>query len=371
MEIKELYSLIQAINDLTTQNGYKALINQLRTAIGQYKTLKAVQSLSPSQIQQMATAQINIESNRIQALSALNEIQRVLSEYKFVKTFNKLKIDNPFGDYANELLRRIPIELESSYESLLTEITQYYQKLNSYQQFTNSLSVVLGDVEEKSGDKEDELIIFFEGGATVENLKELARVSTDWNQIVNCFGRLVKENDTDIHIVSIERGSLIATLSISAAIIHGLIKGSDKILDLIMKTCELRKKALELKEMKLENIAKAIEILEKQSTLNLSSEAKNVARELMIEYGWEQGADLFHETEAATVKAVKKIIKFQNAGGKIDSKLLEPTAEQVETSARLQKKNIEFLKIGQEVANLAEGKQILLIEEGEMEDENE
>jgi hypothetical protein len=250
-------------------------------------------------------------------------------------------------------------------------LTQYIQKLNSYQQFINSLNVVLGDVEEKFEEDKDELIIFFEGGATVENLKELSKVSADWNKIVNCFSRLTKENNTDIYIVSIERGSLIATLSISAAIIGGIIRCSDKVLDLILKVYEVRKKALELKNMKLDGISKAIEILEKQSTLNLSNEAKLIAKELMKEYGWEEGAELFHETENATAKGVKQIIKFQNQGGKVDSRILNPSKEENEIVVGLKEKNIQFLKVEEEVKNLVEGKQILQIEEGENPDDDD
>ena len=155
---------------------------------------------------------------------------------------------------------------------------------------------------------------------------------------------------------------MIATLSVSAIIIGAIIRTSNKILDLILKIYDVRKKALELKSMKLDNIAQAIEILEKQSILNISNEAKGIAKELMKEYGWEEGSELFHETETAATKAVRKIIKFQNSGGKIDSKILNPTEEQLSATSTLKEKNIEFLKMEEEVRNLNGGKQILQIE---------
>jgi hypothetical protein len=360
MEINELYKLTKQVSELSAKNGFVNLIGQLRTSLSQYKQLKSVAAQTPQHVQQVNNVKTAIETNRNQALKLLKEIQNSLQDYKLIKTSKKLKFNNLYGDEVISMLNRIGTDFDLRPDPLIAEITQYQQKLNSYQQFVNSLNIVLEDLEESSG--KDELIIFFEGGASVNNLKELSKVSADWNQIVNCFGRLTKENNTDINIVSIERGSLIATVSIASLIIMGIIKCSDKILDLILKIYEIKKKALELKSMKLDSIAAAIEILEKQSTLNLPDGAKIITKELMDEFGWEPSSDLYNETEGATSNAVKKLIQFHNSGGKVDSKILNPNEEQSNSSLSLKEKNIKFLKVEEEVNSLTNGKEILRIE---------
>lgn len=380
MDIKQLKNYLDKLSELDTKYNYNSVITQIRTNLTQLKTQRTnlqipqpISSQSQARTQNIANINTKLITLGNQAITILTEIQNEINNYSFVKTSIKLKFDTPYSSTNLILLNKIVQFTENNLDNLINEFNEYTVKLNSYNQFVNSSKLVLKDFLEENTDQinSDLLIIFFEGDANIENLKELSKASSDWNQIVNCFGRLSNENNTEINIVSIEKGSLIATLAISKLIIDGLLKASDKIMDLILKIYEIRIKALELKQLNIDSIAGAVEILEKQAEVDLNNESGTIVKELMAEYGWEETNPLYHETQEATIKAVKKIIKFHNSGGKVDSRLLNPKSEETEVIMRVRDKNTNLLQIEDEIKKITGKSKILEIKETENEgDEN-
>lgn len=372
MEISQFIEFSKKIREISEKVEYQNTLSQLRSVLTQYKNQNSSVNQPNNSIrrQQLLTHKATIEKTTEEALSKLENIQKEISNINFTKVLNSLKIKFLFGDYANSLLEKISKDLEVDFDNIINEFNSYYQKFTAFNQFIGKASLFFDDETLEANSPTNELILIFEGESSVNNLKELSKVSGDWNQIVNCFARLTNDNDTDINIVSIRKGSLIATLSISLGIILGIIKASDKILDLILKIYEVRKKALELKSMKLETIASAIEILEKQSTINLKLQSKEITKELLQEYGWKEKDELFHETKIAVKKAVKKMIEFQNSGGKIDSYLIDATEKDKDDLQILRMKNKKLLDIEENVKNLTGTSQILKIESNEDQEEN-
>lgn len=380
MDIKELKNFIDKLSELDIKYNYNSIITQIRTNLTQLKAQRAAPQVpQPLSAQSQARPQniANIRAKLItlanQGITALMEIQNEVNNYSFVKTSTKLKFDTPYSSSNLILLNKVVELIDNNLDPLISEFSEYAIKLSSYNQFVNSSKIVLKDFLEENNDQinSDLLILFFEGEANIENLKDLSKASSDWNQIVNCFGRLSNENNTEINIISIEKGSLIATLAISKLIIDGLLKASDKIMDFILKIYEIRIKALELKKLNMDSIAGAVEILEKQTEVDLNNESGVIVKELMAEYGWTEENPLYHETQEATIKAVKKIIKFHNSGGKVDSKLLNPKPEETEIITRVRSKNTNLLQIEDEIKKLTGNSRILEIKETDNdEDEN-
>lgn len=378
MDLKQLKEFIKKLVELDTQTNYSTTINQLRSSINNIKSQKNAQLQQPNVNVQTRNQQIQtyVESakNSVKnALNSLNTIQNQFNDYKFSRNFNQLSLENPYGQTAVVLLNRVVSEMETNIDLLFTDFTNYHTKLTAYKQFINATDSVLEDLTEdgRKNNETDEIVLFFEGEADVENLRELSKVSIDWHQIINCFARLTKDNNTEIEIISIEKGSLIATLSVAAAIIGGLIKASDKIMDLILKIYAIRIKALELKKMQFDNIAEAIVILEKQAEIDLSEQSKKIVEDLMKEYGWKKSEELYNETNTAAIKAVKKMIRFHNSGGKVDSNLLNPTTEESNQIDKIRAKNKKLLSAEQEVKKLTGTSKILQINQGEKDDEIE
>lgn len=365
MDIKDLLQVTQTIFEVANRQNYWQTAKQLQSALIQLKNSQRTPQQQPQIQQQSQTIRTNIESQRTNALNILFEIQSSVINLTEIKSYNKSNLQSTFGQGAIDLLERIPRELDSNLDGLFTEINQYNQRVTQSQQFLNSINFVLGDINtDEQENNIDKFILFFEEGATIESLKELSKASADWNQVVNCFSRLVKDNNTDTKVISAEKGSLILTLTFSTGIIVGLIRASDKVLDVILKGYEIKKKALELKQMKLAAIDDAIKILEKQAKLNVTSESNTIAQELLGEYNWDPQDGLYNETKAAVSQAVRRIIRFQNAGGKIDSKLHQPSEEQKVQTERLKNKNIQFLKVEDEVKRLSGESEILQLEDG-------
>lgn len=163
------------------------------------------------------------------------------------KSLIELNIDNLFGIGALDLFRSIPTALENNYDAIASDLNGYAVKIQSFVTLYTSINTFrkeLGINSSSQKSNQGELIIIYEYDADIKDLAELSKASTESNQIINFIGRLTRENDTNIEIKSLEKGSLILTIVLAVPLIQGLIKCIDKILDLISKTYDLKNKSV-------------------------------------------------------------------------------------------------------------------------------
>ena len=138
------------------------------------------------------------------------------------------------------------------------------------------------------------------------------------------------------------------TITATTGIILVLTKAYNSVLDVVLKTYEVKKKALELKSLKLSNLDKAIEILEKQSELNVKLESDRIAKELLAEY-----EDTDKETQNALFLSIRRLVRFINKGGKLEPKLLNETIKKnSELNKSVSSKNSLLLDIEEEINKL-------------------
>ena len=340
MEIKDFQKISKIINNYATKVGLWNSLNQFRNTITQYNQQ---QQSNPSNAIQLYN---NLEQQRQLLINQFIQLEQELKDLKEYKSLKNFKLDELFGDKAIEILNRLKFEIQNSPNVIIPEVTELVNKVTQFQQLFNSMTNVFGndyeiDIEEEV---DNEFVLYFENGANIETLKELSKASQDWQIVVNCLSRLVRDNESETKIISVERGSIILTVSAISAIIYALSNASNKILDVILKVYEVKKKALELKQLKLSAIDDAISILEKQAKLNVISEANTIANELLDEYQWNNAEELFNETKIAVNQAIRKIIRFTNAGGKIETKILNPTEEEEISIKQLKEKTKLFIK---------------------------
>jgi hypothetical protein len=319
MTIKDFKRVVNIISKTATDEGFWLTINNLSTTLNQYVSQKLTNANSQNLVQQRNS----LDSLRIQVLNNITSIYNKIIDNNELHNFNTLNLNDVFGEGAIKLLRDLIHNTEINAADANTNFRTFHTKVSTFQNLQTNLNQVLGGVEIDENEEPDNLItIYFENGADIENLKQLSKSSNEWNQIINFISRLVRDNNTETKIMSIRRGSLILTIGAVPAIILGVTKAFDKVLDLILKVYEIKKSAIELRKLNVSAINDTLDLLEKQSRLNVKTEATKISEELLKEFAWKEDDTSYNETKISVEQAVKKIIKFSNSGGKIEVKLI-------------------------------------------------
>lgn len=361
MEIKKIKLLIDELQVIFQNNNIWGLYSQLRNNLNQYSN----QRHPNSNIQNFQQSVTNIQTLSTQLVNSLAQVESQIQGLKNYKTYKQLGFDNFFGKHAIENLSSLTKGLDNLSQNKLLELQDLSLKVAQIQQLISPLNFLLSETQDSEIVEEDQITLFFENGANIETLKELSKISQDWNIVFNSFCRLVSETDTTTKIISVERGSVILTIGAIGTVIIAVTKVSNKVLDQILKVYEIKKKTIELKKLKISALDDAISLLDKQSKLNINNEATKLTTELLSEYAWNETDSLYNETSSFVTKAIKIIIKFINLGGKIEPKLLKPAKSDRELIVTHREKIKQYIDAEKEVMKLQDSKEFLQIEDDE------
>jgi hypothetical protein len=265
--------------------------------------------------------------------------------------------------------------VQSNPNNAKTQLQQYQSELNRITQLYTSLSTYADKLplDKVQQTDKDSIIIFFQGGAEIDNLDELAKVSTKWNQNLIAFALLTEENDRTFRIETVERGSIILTLSAMPAIAYGFAKATDKVLDVIKKYYEIKKLAHDAKQLKGIVPEKTIQDLEAASKLKLKAETNEITTQLIEEYGWNaDGKEQRKDVDTAVRLAVRQLLDFVNKGGKLDVKLIAQNNEtNKEMEMNLTIKYNDIKQIEKQVTGIDGQSQMLELSDGEEKEDDD
>lgn len=358
MKLTELNSFTGKIVNLSKKYGYQTALNNLRTAYAQIRQLtRAAQTLQKTQ--QLNQYKLQAETSKVSLLSAIENIRNEIEDSKIA---HKVNIDRFFGDSFIKMINEINESNAESYDLHLSQISVQFSQLTQLNDLLSTFNISINDEFEEDVNSLD---ILFDGAAMVRTLKELSKESANWNQRIHCFSRLARENDTDANINSVEKGSLLLTVTLASGTIIAIMKAVDKVLDTIMKTYEVKKKSIELKKLKLTYLDDAINLLDKQAKLNISRDAEDIVNNLMKDYNWEEADELYNETKSAAKIATKDIMRFINHGGKLDGHLSKNVEADKKLLEDVKTKNQKIKEIELQIKALSEAKDTLLLEEGD------
>lgn len=161
---------------------------------------------------------------------------------------------------------------------------------------------------------------------TENHLNSITNLNIEINQlhrILRAFGRLNKDNESDFEINQLETGSLILTILTISGVVITLGKAANQVLDAIKKVYEIKKHAVELKQIKSENLKDVITNLEKAASID-SKASEIIASQLIEESNYNN--DDINEVRAYLIKAIEYLFKFYDEGGEIKL-LLNPIAD--------------------------------------------
>ncbi len=348
MNVTDFFNQIPKIQTLLQQSNYTNIISQLNTQLNNYIKVVTQQPQRATNQAQIAQLKNQIALYSQQASTAFKQIENGIKNLKTQLTFKQLGLDSLNGQSMPEVFELILQIKNTDARNFNNYFNQYNQKLNQINQLNSIANTFAASFPKDEELSSDGMSIYFREGVSVEYLNELSKSSNHWNQIIHCFGRLSLDEDNKARIETIEKGSIIMTITAATGIILALSKASNSVLDVILKTYEVRKKALELKNLKLVNLKDAIDILEKESKLNVKSESDRIAKELLKEY---KVTD--KETQNALLLSIRRIIRFINKGGKIEPKLLSKTLKNNDELAKsIISKNTLLLDVEEELKKL-------------------
>lgn len=354
--------LIDIVRQLTDKINGSGIVNHFNTIVQQLQRLAQQAQVTPQNRQQSFTA---IENAKREILAAINTFippSLSLEESKIYETLGAYEL---FGFDGQQRVNTIFSELQTNPNNVRQQLQVYQQDINKIPQLHTSLNQFSGKFP-NSADRSDknEIILFFQAGAEINNLDELAKVSAKWNQVLIGLAMLAKENDRTFRIETVERGSIILTLSAIAGVVFAFAKAADKVLDTIKKYYEIKKLAHEARQ--LAGVPeKTIHDLENSSKLKLKAETTEITNQLVDEFGWTE-VENRKDIDVAVRHAVRHLLEFVNKGGKVDVKLLADGSDK-EVEVSLTVKYNEVKKIESVISPIGTQKQILELTDTEPE----
>lgn len=278
------------------------------------------------------------------------------------KALRLVNFESLFGSEANELFKRTLKDIYDNPSAVNNTITVYKKELNNIIGLHNSFNFYRDNIPKGIHNPQDDnlIVINFREHASIENLDELAKHASIWNKVLLGFSILTKENDRSFKIESVEKGSLILTLSAVPAIVLCFGKAAEKVLDVVKKYYEVKIKAAELKALKMPALDQLITDLDNQSNIDVTKEADNISNELIQETSGDD-EEVQGDVTNAVNNAIKEMIKFTNKGGKLEIKLIASNDEQKQVEMNLNIKYREIKQIKTKISEIEGSENITLI----------
>jgi hypothetical protein len=162
------------------------------------------------------------------------------------------------------------------------------------------------------------LQITFKERASIGNVTDWREHSDQWWQIVRSFGLLTDTTTDQAKVLSFQQGSVIVEIAATYLLVKAVGLAADKILTVIERLLELRKKIREIKQLDLTN--KQIERdLEKEEAVFKENKVDQIAQQVIAEINKPKTPD--GEVGAAIKVAIGKLFMFLDNGGTVDCRL--------------------------------------------------
>ncbi len=284
------------------------------------------------------------KNNLFHSLLKVNFDELTMEQIKFLKQLN---IDHLINKDAVELINN-DLTLSSLDIANATNIIKIYNDkvVDVQKKFLeiNNLLLQYFEIDNENEVKDNEVLmrIYFQGGVSIDNLNDLKKVSNNWVEISRGIAMALNQSTDDFRVIGAKKGSIIIDLAVIVGvatavskILLGAIKVADRVLD-------IRKKAEEIKSLKLNN--KKIELeLKKEADTERENGIKTIVEET-INY-----LNINRENEGdkiiAIEKSINKLIEFTECGGQVD---FVQNDKKVEANLReenlLLKSNIEEIR---------------------------
>lgn len=343
MNVSELFRLTNWINS--------EIVN--KQIPQKYQTLFAVlqQNVQPNMPKQPFEAQKN---DLIQALKIVPLGQLSRDQLEFLRLLGIAKTVGEEGISAiEEVLYKNIIDIATSAQKLqliLQEINSGIAKSNQLQGGLTGCVVV----EEYSQENEILMRVSFTGHASMSNVVDFKKWGDVWCDIGRGIAMANNLSPEDVKVVGATKGSIVIEFAVVAKIATsatGIILGALKVAD---KVLDLRKKAEEIRGLKLQNDKLAADIANEADNEKKAG-IEVITNEIVVKLNLKQDGE--GDKIKALNTAVKNLVNFIENGGIVDFVIPEDEAGADESTT---KQNGELRVAFQEIRQLE--KKVALIE---------
>jgi len=330
MHVIELYQLTEWIDVEIRENQivkkYQALQSILHT------------NAQPNQPHQPFEPQKN---ELIEALGEVALDRLSIDQLDFLK---KLKIAQHIGDEGinsiEDSLYKNVIDIATSASNLQNIIKDINYGLKKSEQIKNGL----GDFVDFELPEFDEVLIRvnFSGYATMANVADFKKWGTIWYDIARGVTMAHGSPPEDVKIIGAKRGSVILELAVAYGVAHTTSKIILSALKVADRVLDIRKKAEEIRGLKLNNKKLADEI-KKAADKEKASGIGNITKEIVATL------KLNGEGEGEKVNALDKsvinLVDFIEKGGEVDFIMPEESDIEDEDKENEERKELKGLRI--------------------------
>lgn len=326
MHVIELYQITEWIDVEIREN----------EIVQKYQNLQSIlqQNAQPNQQQQSFESQKN---ELIEALGkvALNRLS--IDQLDFLK---RLKIAQHIGDEGinsiEDNLYKNVIDIATSASNLQNVIEDINYGLEKSEQIQRGLE----DCVDLESPEFDEVLIRvnFSGSATMANVTDLKNWGIVWYDIARGIAMAHGASPEEVKVVGAKKGSIIIELAVVYGIAHTTSKIILSALNVADRVLDIRKKAEELRGLKLSNKKLANEI-EKEADKEKESGIANITKEIVAELQLKIEGE--GDKVTALDKSVHNLVDFIEKGGEVDFVMPEESDiedEDIETDKKKQKK---------------------------------
>ena len=308
MQVKELLSLSYWIDKNIKKLQVSQKYQQLHKAMQQNVNARNNQPMQPFETQKNAVID-TIEDISVSGLT--NEQERMLS---------KLQISQYIGSEGVTNLENLLFRNSLDIATATAEVNSIHEKLNQAIQKSDQLKANLAsliDVDEQDADESEQVImrVHFQNDVSLNNLTDLKKLGTTWWEIGRGIAMAHDHAPEDVKIVGAQKGSIIIELAVIAAIAtttSTIILSALKVADRVLT---IRKKAEEIKALKLGNQKLEAE-LAKEADKEKMEGLESITKEISVNLNINQNGD--GEKFKVLEKAVKNLIEFVEKGGEVD-----------------------------------------------------
>lgn len=285
-----------------------------RDIIQKYQDIHAVLSRN-SQVNQQKQSFESQKDGLLQALGMIDFDKLTKDQIKYLGMFNIAQYVGSDGiELVEEILYKNVIDIVTSankIQEIIQKIDEGIQKIN---QIKSGLSDIV--IEEEFEMSEEVLLrVSFRGEAGILNVKDLKTWRNNWFEIGYGIAMVHNLPPEEIKIVGASKGSVILELVVGYAIAKTLsaiilsdLKVAEKILD-------MRKKAEEIRALKIKNDKAAIE-LEKEVNDEKKDGIENITQDIVQSLNIK--ADKEGDKTAALSKSIEYLVVFLEKGGDVD-----------------------------------------------------
>lgn len=336
MNVSELFDLTHWVTDEIVTTEIPQKYQTLQTIIQQHSL--------PNQAKQPFDDQKNdlIKTLKNVPLRKLTKDQLLF--------LHELGISQAVGEEGIEMIEDILYKNVIDVATSAEKLKQIIKELNEGIQKSNQIKTGLdGCVFEEEYETENEVLIrvSFTGNATMSNVTDFKNWGNIWHEIGRGIAMAHNASPEDVKIVGATKGSIIIELAVIAGIAttaSGIILAALRVTE---KVLDIRKKAEEIRNMKLINKKLAMNI-EKEAENEKSAGIEKISAEIIkkLKLNKDSEGDKINALE----KAVKNLVNFIESGGEVDFIIPD---EEVDDDGKVIRNNYGDLRVAfQEIRQL-------------------